>query len=47
MALRPSPAKLNRSVTTASIVQMTRDLASFASLMVVMFLVATLLVAVW
>jgi hypothetical protein len=29
------------------LVQMTRDLASFAALMVVMFLVAAALVAVW
>jgi hypothetical protein len=40
-------AKLNRSATAPSIVQMTRDLASFAVLIVVMFLVATFLVAVW
>jgi hypothetical protein len=30
-----------------SIVQMTRDLASFAALMAVMFLVASFLVAMW
>jgi hypothetical protein len=46
MALRPSPAKLNRSATN-QIVQMTRDLASFAALMAVMSLVAALLVTVW
>ena len=40
MALRPRPAKLVRGATTPSIVQMTRDLTSFAALMVVMFLVA-------
>jgi hypothetical protein len=38
---------MNRSATTESIVQMTRDLASFAALMVVMFLVAAALVAAW
>jgi hypothetical protein len=46
-ALRPRPAKLNRgahqAINYAS--QMTRDLANFTALMVVMFLVAAFLVA--
>jgi hypothetical protein len=49
MAPRPRAAKPNRGATIQINYpsQMTRDLASFAALMVVMFLLATFLVALW
>jgi len=49
MALRPRPAKLNRGAHQAINYppQMTHDLVNFAVLIVVMFLTAAFLVAVW